>query len=86
MSFVDNSTLKYNKSSSVNPDGTPSTSEYITFRFTGHKTYGVIRIQDHSSEKKLANAVVYNVGRTTYTSEKFKMKFGEFLKYLETRE
>lgn len=82
---IDNDTIVYNKSSSVNPDGSLSTSTYVTFKFKDHHTYGIIRIQDHSTNgKTIPNASIYNMRQSAYLSQAVKEKLAPWLKYLYT--
>lgn len=79
---VDKDYIYFNRSSSVYPDGSLSTSAYVTFKFKNHKTYGVIRIQDHYNKSKATNVYVYNMGQSTYVSSSFREKFIPYLKSL----
>lgn len=82
---IDNDTIVYNKSSSVNPDGSLSTSTYVTFKYKNHHTYGIIRIQDHSTNgKTIPNASIYNMRQSAYLSQAVKEKLAPWLKYLYT--
>ena len=79
---IDKEKIFFNRSHALAPDGSLSSSVYVSFRFKNHAIYGVIRIQDHPIKSASPRAMIYNMGQSTYVSQAFREKFIPFLKSL----